>query len=220
MINSVLRTPASKRAVSRIRVTLYQRRALGVFSLERLFADVRVALPADIDATVAVSRFASRGFFRRVYNMIEATLRQGEVNHITGDVHFLALLLRKRKTLLTIQDLGSVHRLKGVRRALLHLIWFRLPTMRAAVVSVTSNATREDLCRCVRLDPGKLRVIPACVSEAFIPAAKEFNASKPLILAVGTGANKNLEREAEALGGIPCHLRVIGRADASPAGCS
>lgn len=197
----------------RLRVTFYHRRPEGAHSIERLFADVRRSLPEGINATVAVSRFASKGLFRRIYNTIDAAFRQGNVNHITGDVHFLALLLRKKKTLLTIADLVSVHRLKGWRRFVFLLFWYRLPIRRAAVVSVISEATKEDLRRHVTVDPGKVRVVPCCVSDDFTPAAKEFNARKPVVLVVGTSPNKNIERIAQALQGISCHLRVIGNLD-------
>ncbi len=77
-------------------------------------------------------------------------------------------------------------------------------------MTVISNSTKEDLLRYVKVDPQKVRVVHDCVSAAFKPTPKEFNATKPIILQVGTGPNKNLERVAEALQGIPCHLRVIG----------
>ncbi|MHB1326349.1 MAG: glycosyltransferase family 4 protein [Thermoleophilia bacterium] len=197
-----------------MRVTFYHRRPQGAnFSVERLFADVRRALPKSIDANLAVSRFASRGFFRRIYNVIEAAFRQGDVNHITGDVHFLALLLRKKRTLLTILDLVSVHRLKGWRRAMVLFFWYWLPIKRAAVVSVISESTKKDLLRHIKVDPRKVRVVHCPVSADFQPVAREFNAAKPVVLQIGTGSNKNVERVAQALQGIPCHLRVIGDLD-------
>jgi glycosyltransferase involved in cell wall biosynthesis len=132
------------------------------------------------------------------------------VNHVTGDVHYLVLLLRKKRTLLTIPDLVSVHRLKGIRRAMLLFFWYRLPVRRAAVVTVISQSTKEELFRHVQVDTQKVRVVYACVSGDFHPAPREFFSPKPVILQVGTGLNKNLERVAEALDGIPCHLRIIG----------
>jgi glycosyltransferase involved in cell wall biosynthesis len=198
-----------------MRITFYQRRPQdGNFSIERLFADVRRALPTGIETKVVVSRFPSRGLWGRVYNMIEAALRQGEVNHVTGDVHYLALLLCKRKTLLTIPDLVSVHRLKGIRREFFRFFWYWLPVKRAAVVAVISQFTKEELFRHVNVDRQKVRVVHACVSEDFHPAPREFVSTRPVILQVGTGPNKNLERVAEALAEIPCHLRIIGSPNA------
>ena len=197
-----------------IRVVYFQRRPQGAnFSLERLFADVRRALPASINTEVVVSRFPSKGILRRIYNMLEAACHQGDVNHIAGDVHFLAFLLRKKRTLLTILDLVSVHRLQGWRRTVFLFLWYWLPIKRVAVVSVISEFTKQDLLRHIRVNPQKVRVLHAPVSAAFQPAAGEFDAANPVILQVGTGPNKNVERVAQALQGISCHLCVIGNLD-------
>ena len=207
----ILNGPPGITMSDKIRVTFYHRRPRGAnYSVERLFADVRRALPDNIEAKVAVSRFASKGLFRRIYNIIEAAFRQGDVNHITGDVHFLALLLRKKRTLLTVLDLVSVHRLQGWRRALLLFLWYWLPVRRVAVVSVISEFTQKDLLRQINVDPRRVRVVHCPVSAEFQPAAREFNAANPVILQVGTGSNKNVDRVAQALQGVPCYLRIIG----------
>ena len=189
----------------------------GHFSVERLFADVRRTLPDSIQSRVAVCRFPSRGIWRRLYNVVEAAFRQGDINHITGDVQFLSLLLHKKRTLLTILDLVSVHRLSGWRKACLLFLWYWLPIKRSAVVSVISNFTKEDLLRHIKVDPEKVQVVYCPVSDEFKPFAREFNAVKPVILQVGTMPNKNIKRLAEALQGIPCCLRVIGNLDESTA---
>jgi glycosyltransferase involved in cell wall biosynthesis len=197
---------------AKMRVTFFQRRPQRAnFSIERLFADVRRMFPESIDARVVVSRFPSRGLWGRVYNVIEAAFRQGDVNHITGDVHFLTFFLRKRKTLLTIHDLVSVHRLRGLRRSMLLFFWYWLPIRRSAMVTVISLSTKEDLFRHIKVDPRKVRVVYDCVSEDYHPTPKEFITNKPVILQIGTGENKNIERVAQALEDIPCHLRILGR---------
>ena len=199
-------------APKKLRVTFYQRRPQEAnHSIERVFADVRQSLPNDIEAKVAVSRFVSKGLWRRVFNVFEAPLRQGDVNHITGDVHFLTYFIRGKRTLLTIHDLVCVHRLKGWRRAMLLFCWYWLPIRRAAVVSVISESTKTDLLRHIKVDPRKVRVVHDSVSAVFQPDFREFRIKKPVILQIGTGANKNVERVAQALQGISCHLRVVGK---------
>jgi glycosyltransferase involved in cell wall biosynthesis len=206
--------PIFKPGYAGMQVTFYQRRPQGAdFSIERVFTDVRRALPEGIEATVAVSRFPSRGLAGRIYNVIEAAFRQGNVNHITGDVHFLAYCLHRKRTLLTILDLVSVHRLDGWRRAVFLFFWYWLPIRRAAVVTVISEATKKDLLQHVKVDARRVRVVYCPVSSGFQPVAREWNVVKPVVLQVGTGANKNIERVARALQGISCHLRVIGELD-------
>ena len=143
--------------------------------------------------------------------MISAVSRQGDVNHIAGDVHYLALLLRKKKTLLTLCDCGSLQRLEGIRRILVYFAWYWLPEKRSALISVISEHTKRELLRYVQCDPDKIRVVHCCVSPVFKPAPREFNAEKPTILQVGTYENKNVLRLAESLQGVKCRLQIVGR---------
>ena len=197
-----------------MQVTFYHRRPQeGEFSIERLFKDIRSALCSTIECNVAVSRFKSKGILRRVYNIVEAALWQGDVNHITGDVHFLTYLLRKKKTLLIIHDLLSLERLKGLRRLVFFFFWYWLPVKRSAVVSVVSESTKKELLRYLKCDPNRIRVIHDCVSDDFKPCPKEFNTAKPIILVMRAEKRKNLSRVVEAVKEIPCHLRIIGELD-------
>jgi len=182
------------------------------FSVEKLFDTVRGVLPPGIEPIVAVSRFQSRGLFRRAYNIVEAVFRQGDVNHITGDVHFLSYLIRRGKTVLTILDCGFAQKKRGgLKRQLLRFFWYVLPVRRVAFVTVISEATGEELKKWVTIPSGKVRVIPCCIPNTFTYSEKMFNAGKPRILQVGTTENKNLIRVARALDGIPCHLDIVGK---------
>jgi glycosyltransferase involved in cell wall biosynthesis len=195
-----------------IRVTHFMRRPEpGAHSVERLFEDVRAHLPGDTQASVCRCRFSSRGLFRRMYDIFRAPWHQGEVNHVTGDVHFLTYLLDRRRTILTIHDCVMLERLHGLKRWLLWLFWYWLPEKRCAMITVISEATRQQVLRHLRCDPSKVRVIHNNVSEEFRPAPKPFNPSRPRLLHIGTDPNKNLERIAAALAGLDCELTIIGR---------
>ncbi len=198
-----------------MRVTHFQRRPRPVdFSLERLFRDVRAAMPPGIECRVHVARFISSGFWKRLYNVLEAPFYHGEINHVTGDTHYQGYLLPKHRTLLTIPDCAPLARLRGWRRAVLRFFWYTLPVRRAGLVSVISEATKAELLRHVRCAPEKVRVVACCVSPTFRADPRPFDAARPRLLQIGTGKNKNLPRVAEALAGIPCHLQIIGRLDA------
>jgi glycosyltransferase involved in cell wall biosynthesis len=194
-----------------LRVTFYHRRPQGAnYSIERLFNDVQNALPPEVQYRVAISKFPSRGFWRRLYNIIEAAFRQNDVNHITGDVHYLTFLLCKKKTLLTIHDLVTMERLKGLRKSFFFLLWYWLPVKKSAVISVISESTKKELLRYLKCAPQKISVVYDCLSKDFRYVSKDFNNDKPIILQIGTGKNKNVLRVAEALKGISCHLRIVG----------
>jgi len=195
-----------------LRIIHYQRRPQDAnFSIERVFRDIRQALPENVQPVIAICRFPSRGFFKRLYNAFEAYFRQGDVNHITGDVNYLAYFLRRSKTILTIHDLRTVHRLNGWKRRLFLWLWFRLPIRSVRLVTVISEATKNDLAKFVKIDSEHVRVIYDPVADHFQYVPKKFDMQRPRILFVGTGANKNFSRTIEALNGIPCHLRIIGR---------
>jgi hypothetical protein len=183
----------------------------GHHSIEGVFDTVREAFPPDVEVSIFRSRFESKGFFRRLYNCVEASFRQGDVNHIAGDVHYLSFLLAKNKTMLTILDCVFAFNTKGMKKYLLKLLWYVLPEKRVELISVISKSTKYELLNCITCNPEKVRVVPCCISRKFAYQEKEFNEHKPRILQVGTAANKNLERLFESLQGIPCCLDIVGK---------
>jgi glycosyltransferase involved in cell wall biosynthesis len=143
--------------------------------------------------------------------MIAAAFNQGDINHITGDIHFAALLLRKRKTILTIHDIGSTLNNKNIlRKWILRLLWYSLPMKRVKYITVISEFTRNEIIKNFKVSPEKIIIIPDCVSENFKPQNNTFDISKPNILQVGTKENKNTHRLFVALKNIPCRLHLVG----------
>lgn len=194
------------------RVTFFHRKpASNNYSVELAFKAIREAMPTDVVCTVAESRYLSMGLFRRVYNILEAACRQGDINHITGDVHFLSYLLRRDKTLLTILDFVFMQNNSGFKQKILLLLWGVIPLRRVRLISVISEATKIQALQYLKCNPDKIRVVPIPISSIFTRSDKEFNAEKPTLLQVGTTKNKNIERLASALRGISCKLEIIGR---------
>jgi glycosyltransferase involved in cell wall biosynthesis len=199
-----------------IRVTHYNRRPYGnYFSIERVFAAVRTEFPEDIECRTFVCRFISRGVFRRLWNVIEAAFHQGQINHITGDVHFIAALLRKRQTILTIHDCGLLRKKRGAGRWLFKLLWYQIPMWRSAVVVAISEFTRLELQEILPAFAGKVVVIPDPLVGGFAESPRSFNQAEPRILHIGTAPNKNIERVGEALEGIRCSMEIIGKMNPS-----
>lgn len=195
-----------------VRVTHYLRRPQpGVFSVERLYEDVRAWLPADIQVSVCVNRFLSRGLFRRLYDLCRAIRYRSEINHVTGDVHYLTYLLPRRRTLLTILDCVALERTRGIKHWLLWFLWYWLPEKRCGRIVVISEATRQSVLRYLRCDPDKIRVIYIMVSDEFQPSPKSLAVAQPTLLHIGITPNKNLERHAAALEGSGYKLIIVGR---------
>jgi len=192
-------------------VFFHRKPKLNNFSVEGTFQVTREAMPDNVECIVSQSRFDSSGLFKRLYNIVEAFFRQGEVNHITGDVHFLSYLLARDKTLLTILDCVVMYNAKGLKRSLLRLFWYVIPEKRVKLISVISQATKDELIKFISCDPAKIRVVPVCIAPDFIKSEKIFNTKKPKVLQIGTAENKNLNRLVTALQGIPCHLDIVGK---------
>jgi len=155
-------------------------------------------------------RNPSRGILPRLRDAWAARRAQRDVNHVTGDTHYLTYFLDKSRTILTVHDLVTIERSTGLKRWVFWFFWFWLPVIRSRLVITVSEATRQALLKAVHCDPSKVVVIHNPVSEEFQPSPKEFNAACPRILLVGTKPNKNLPRVAEALNGLPCKLVIVG----------
>lgn len=179
-------------------------------SIERVYEDVRKALPSHIQVVEWLCRFPSKGVLPRLRDAWAARRHQGDVNHVTGDSHYLTFFLDSRRTVLTVHDLVSLGRLRGLTRFFFWLFWYWLPVARSRVVVTISESTRQALISSLRCRPGKIVVVHNPVSKEFRPAPKEFRTECPRILQVGTKENKNVGRVIAALEGIHCTLTIIG----------
>lgn len=193
-------------------VTFFQRRPSGIhFSIEKLFDSLRDQLDDKIQHNTWISPCFSRGLWPRLRMMSSVSRFSGDVNHITGDIHFIALGLKKRNTILTIHDLGFLRNCNNpFNRWILKTFWISLPVNKVKIVTVVSEATKKELLQEVRVSPSKIRVIGNFISNAFHPVPKRFNAVQPRILHIGSAFNKNLDRLIEALYGIDCTLVMVG----------
>lgn len=142
---------------------------------------------------------------------------KGLINHITGDVHYLSIILNKRTTILTIHDCVPLYitAKKNPKYWILWLIWYKIPTLCAGTITTISEKTKADLITLVGVPPTKIRVIPNPYDPFFDSEAIFVNSSvKPRILQIGTNKNKNLDRIIEAIEGISCSLDIIGNLSA------
>ncbi|MGC9337945.1 MAG: glycosyltransferase, partial [Candidatus Cloacimonadia bacterium] len=204
--------PGDNGGNKKMKVTYYQRKPLGnQYSIERVFEAVREALPEEVTYKVFLCPFQSKGIIRRMLNCLAAIFFQGDINHITGDVHYLALLLSKKKTVLTIHDCRSLNRLKGLRRKIFKLFWFDIPIKRSSIVTAISSFTKQELLEQVHCPEEKIIVVPDPVTKGFAFKPKRFNENNPVILQIGTGSNKNLERVVQACEGLDVTLDVVGK---------
>lgn len=179
-------------------------------SIEKLFSVIRNQLNMmDIDFTVNKNPYdlSILGFFKALFFFNK---RQSEINHITGDIHWVSMGLKSKNTILTIHDIGGMYELKGIKRYIFYMWWLYLPIKRVKFVTVISKKTKDDILAFMPWAAEKIRVIYNChtIKDSFV-GEKKMKAI-PDILIVGTRSNKNIERTIKALKGIPCKLYIVG----------
>lgn len=196
-----------------MRLVFFQRkpRAHGNYSLELIFSELRERLPRDLDIEVAKSPYESNGLLPRLLNCLRARKQQGDVNHITGDVHYLSLALKKTKTILTIHDCVTVDRLNGFSRWLYVLLFFKLAARQAQVITVVSEATKNAVLSLVDKQADEVVVIHNALTKGYRYTEKVFSVDKPRLLHIGLAQNKNFGRLVQSIKGLNCHLRVIAK---------
>jgi len=92
----------------RIKVVFFNRKPLtmGNFRIEMYFQLVRQNLKLPYVPVYREVPFFNTGFFKRLGNTLYCLFNQGDINHITGDIHYVAAFLKKKKTVLTVHDCG------------------------------------------------------------------------------------------------------------------
>ena len=183
------------------------------FSIEISFDQMLASFPAERGWVVekVVCPFYSKGILSRLRALRAVGRLQADVYHITGDVHFLALALPRRRTVLTVHDCGFLYDRPRLRGWLLRSFWLDWPVRRCRAITAVSEATRQDILRNSSCEPSKVRVIPTVIAEHFQRAAPRPLSERPCVLHVGLAPNKNFLRHVEALAGVPCRLRVVGK---------
>ncbi|MEZ4956824.1 MAG: glycosyltransferase family 1 protein [Saprospiraceae bacterium] len=197
----------------KIKVAFLQRKphAVGNYSIESIYKSVRENLPNDIKAVVKISKYESRGLFKRLYNTVEAAFWKADIKHVTGDVHNLSLLLAPQKSILTIHDCYILQLKKGIQHFILKYLWFVIPVKRSKYIVAVSEATKKDIVEQTGCAPEKIKVIPVPISKMYQSFPKKFNKEKPVLLHIGLAENKNLERVILAIKGLPCVLSIVGK---------
>ncbi len=181
------------------------------FSIEKVF---NTLLPFfsryKIEIAEAVSRSVSPSAMWRNLKFFKSL--RSDIYHITGDVHYAALVLPGKKTVLTIHDSVFLTTQKGVKKIILKLFWLTLPVKRVAWITTISEQSKKEILDHSSCSPDKIVVIPDPIDPSYRYVHKswpEYDA--PVFLLLGTKSNKNIGRIAQALKGIDCRVNIIGR---------
>lgn len=180
-------------------------------SLERVFGQIEKNISKEkFDTSFVQLPYLSTfsGIFK---NFLFFKKPKADIYHITGHIHFIALILPVEKTILTIPDLTILRNRTGLRRYLIKKLFFDLPIKRMRYVTAISEETKKDIVKFVKCEAEKIRVIDIPLQDNLhLNGKKAFDAECPLILQLGTAPHKNIKNLAKALKNIRCRLRIIG----------
>jgi glycosyltransferase involved in cell wall biosynthesis len=191
----------------------FRKRRSNAFSIESLFDNLLVQLRTKNQ--FAATKVEVPSIRNIAANIVESGSRQSAINHITGDIHYVALGMKKRNTLLTIHDCVFLTRYtkSNLKYWAFKFFWYQLPIWRANTVTVISEKTKRELIKLTGTNAEKIKVVPNFFDPRFEFQPKEFNAAKPRILQIGTKSNKNIAKLAKALNGLTCELHIVGELD-------
>jgi glycosyltransferase involved in cell wall biosynthesis len=194
-----------------MQITYFNRKSGINYSIERVFKTVKESLSHIInvdDIEMDYNRVRPRDI---LFNLYKAYNHRGKINHIVGDIHYVALVLPRKNTILTIHDISDIQNSNNFKTYFQWFFWFYLPARRVRYITCISQKTKEEVIKITKCDPNKIFLIHNPVDSTFIRTNKDFNSIYPRILHIGTTKNKNLERVIQALFEINCHLRIIGK---------
>src|ERR1700744_5071979 len=130
------------------------------FSIERVFGRLEPEMAKFV--TVRRREAPSGGLSVRamIRNIRAARSVRADVYHITGDLHYLAFGLPRKRTILTIHDCVFLYQTAGLKRLLLKWLFLSGPVRRCALITTISESTRQDIIRHTGCAPARVVVIP------------------------------------------------------------
>ena len=145
-----------------------------------------------------------------IKNLIFAYKNRNQINHITGDIHYVSLVLSSRNTILTIHDCTMVENSKGFKKLILNFFWLKLPLWHLKYVTAISEKTKYEIVKFTGCKSSKIHVINNPVNPRLVYVPKVFNTIKPNILAFCHSPNKNTLRILESINGLETSITLIG----------
>jgi len=196
------------------KIIFVERKPSASVSIERVFRQIAKDLPPDRFDIEFQSVPFGNGIAAIIKNLLFFRKVPGDIYHITGDIHYMSLVLPRKKTILTIHDLVFLRRRTGLRRFVLKKLFLDLPIRRVRKITTVSEQIKREITELSLEDIKKVEVIENPVFKGFndLPE-KSFNELSPIILHIGTAANKNLPNLITALEGLVCNLKIIGQLD-------
>ena len=192
----------------------FWKKEAAAFSLEKIFEQVSKLLSRQKFESSFIKLPYGNSFLEILKNLLFFKKTKADIYHITGQTHYIALRLPPEKTVLTIHDIGFLNQQQKLKRLIIKKLFLDWPVKRLKYITAVSETTKQTILENTNCPPEKIRVIENPVQEHYLNSEKKlFNKECPLILQIGITPNKNIPKLIEALEGICCRLRIIGKLD-------
>lgn len=192
-------------------VVFLRKKREGANSIEEIFYSLKKYLGNDVEFIELPYGMAT--ILSILKNILFAYRHRGDVNHISGEVHYIALGLGRR-TLLTIHDVQTIIRGNKIERIIKKWLWFKIPILIVRKVSTISHHTEKELISLIPKAKSKISVVynPATIQSTPPAPTEQFkNRNCKKILHIGTKPYKNLEGVLKAVKGLQIELTIVGR---------
>ncbi|WP_178983483.1 glycosyltransferase family 4 protein [Winogradskyella helgolandensis] len=183
-------------------------------SIESLYTTIINKVADSFSTEITHTKYIGGSPITILRNCIGFKASKKTIVHITGDVHYLALITGS-ETVLTIHDIGSALKGNIFKKFYIKLFWFWLPALFVKRIIVISEFTKKELTAIIPFAKRKIQVVYNPVNELYTRSDYTFNNERPTVLCVGTKSNKNLERIFDAVTGLKCQLHIIGQLTAN-----
>lgn len=187
-------------------VIFMRKKRMGDNSIEEIFNTLTPLMGEQVTVkTLPHDSGSPIGFLK---NLIFAWHNRGKVNHIAGEVHYLALILPK--CIVTFHDLYSICSGKGIKSLVRRWLWASLPIISARRITAISQATLSEIKSINNSAKHKCTVIHNPIRNLRPQSNNDFSHKTTIILHQGTKPHKNLERVIEAIDEMEVKLLILG----------
>ncbi len=190
-------------------VLLFRSKKLNSHSIENIFNMLKDEYALNFNVSAFYASEISSSFKCLIKNMLSVNKINDGIIHITGDIHYAALI-STQKTVLTIHDCGFYFNAKGIKKFIFWLLWFFLPFIKYNKITAISESTIAEIAKIPFLPKREILLIENPCNSLFF-TNKTALTNERVILHVGTKQNKNLEMVIESTKELNSHLIIIGK---------
>jgi len=118
------------------RISYFQRKNIqNNGSVEIIFNNLRADINQFYNFNITILKFKSTNIVKVIYNILYCFFKQGDINHITGDIQYVALLLKKNKTILTILDCIYLENSNGFKHLIIKYLFLKIPINKSKFIT-------------------------------------------------------------------------------------